>query len=62
MTDDDRLRCRWCGFSVLKFYTGKDGKPRGGWGRLNAHQETRHPDEIEELREQADAAEKRREV
>jgi len=47
----DYLVCHWCSFRVPKFYTSKDGKPRSGWGKLRAHQELRHADELMELLE-----------
>lgn len=60
---NEGLRCRWCAFTVQRFYTGKDGKPRSGWGRLNSHIEKRHPDEWEAMQatlgDPADASEER---
>lgn len=45
MNAAERLKCRWCAWTTLKFATGKDGKPRSGWNRLRNHIEDRHESE-----------------
>ncbi len=45
-----------CVRTTPKWRTGKDGKPRSGWPRLQAHQELEREDEADELNRAAGAA------
>lgn len=49
MSAPEVLKCRWCRWSTPKWSTGKDGKPRSGWPRLQNHIEDRHEAEAMEL-------------
>lgn len=46
----DFLKCRWCGFRVMKYRTSKDGKVVTGWKTLALHVDDRHEAEAERLR------------
>lgn len=45
----DYLKCRWCGYRVMKYRTSRDGKVITGWKALARHVEDRHADEHEKL-------------
>jgi hypothetical protein len=44
-----QIKCRFCGYMVAPFYTGKDGKRHSGFARLQGHIESEHPDQAEDI-------------
>lgn len=51
---DKLIRCRFCGFTVMKFHRLSGGKVVSGWPRLFAHVEDQHPDEAETISDTLD--------
>jgi len=48
-TPPDKIRCRHCGVTFLKWRRTKDGKNVSGWPRLKDHIHEYHPDEAEAM-------------
>ena len=53
MPETSTLKCRFCKFTTPAIYTGRDGKTRSGWNRLQSHIESRHEDQAMEIHEAA---------
>lgn len=51
MTDvpPERLRCRWCEVTFLKWRTKKDGTVASGWPRLREHMHDYHFQQYEQM-------------
>ena len=47
----NRLKCRWCDYTVLSVYRGRDGKVKSGFSKLRNHQEDFHLEPLEALLE-----------
>ena len=46
---EERLRCRWCNASFLKWRTTKDDRRVSAWPRLRDHIQEYHPTEFETM-------------
>lgn len=49
MTDDRRIKCRFCGWTTRPFYTGADGQTISGMNALRSHIDHAHPVEADEI-------------
>jgi hypothetical protein len=54
MTKPHKIRCRFCNWETLAFWTGKDGSTKSGMTKLRAHIELAHPEEAERIFDQTD--------
>jgi hypothetical protein len=45
-TPSDRLKCRYCDYTVMRWRAGKSGKPVSGMNVLLRHGEAEHLDEF----------------
>lgn len=52
----ERLKCRFCNFSVLKYRKGADGKNISGFSTLLRHVDDEHEAEWEAIQEGLDAS------
>jgi hypothetical protein len=50
MTTGYRLRCRYCDWSTLAWFTARNGHRHSGMNRLLDHVEDCHPERAEETR------------
>lgn len=44
----NRMKCRWCDYTVMKFRKTKSGETSSGWGKLQAHCWDSHIDEMDD--------------
>ena len=44
---DNRLKCRYCGFTTFKWRTTKAGKKQSGWRNLQNHMMEEHDIDVD---------------